>query len=312
MKRINIPEGMTLSAVICITKVDTFVHESDIELHIEGFTRDSFGEIHDVDILLAESDESRVLKLLTEFQEGAMYSCRHEPFSLEDDRIKMLYPKLNRWDSQLLDLCLEDESEVEMDNGDDNESLELIARKIANRSKRQRHHLYDADDVSPSQKIKGLWTYGQHGYGLQKIYIFIPARSEIPLEELADLLARVDGKLERAASFRRILSTYGSIDSETGGDQESIIRTDSGLGKAEWLATLTILTETGQAPKPITFQTFRVPYKKALGSERTILPTVDDPVIIVAPHHDIVLTEKARKTMGALRKNLTSIFYDAE
>ena len=312
MKRIGIPEGMTLSAVICITKVDTFVHESDIELHIEGFTRGNFGEIYDIDILLAESDESRAIKLLAEFQEGAMFSCRHEPFSIEDDRIKMLYPKLNRWDSELLDLCLEDESEGEMDSDADSKCLELIARKIANRSKRQRHYLYDSDALSPSKKIKGLWTYGQYNYGLQKIFILFPAQSEIPLNELADLLSRVDGKLERAASFRRILCTYGSINNETSNGQESIIRCDSRVGTEEWLATLTLLSEQGQASKPITLTTFRIPCKKAFASSRTIRPTADDPVIIVAPHRDVVVTEKAYKAMRTLHKNLTWVFYDGD
>lgn len=187
-----------------------------------------------------------------------------------------------------------------------NKSLELIARRIANRSKKQRSYFDDDDDVSRSRKIEGLWTYGREVYGLKKLFVYVPYRSQIPLKELSELLSRVDDKLERAGNFKRILCVYGGQQFGQG----VFLKGHSSIGADHWNATLTMMTDQNEAPSSLLFNTFWVNYEHILGTKQTIRPTLDNPVIIVAPHREIVVTENAEKGMRALRRNISWVFYD--
>ncbi len=305
-KRIGIPEGMALSAVVCIKKAHVFYHGTDFtEIHIDAFTRDSFGGVLDVEILTGSYDSSEVIKLLRDYQEGSMYSFHNEPFTLEGDCINLLYPTLCRWEQEPFDLCLENESVEDVEMKGNAKQREIIARKIANRSKQQRHYFDDYDDVSPSRKVKGLWAYGRETYGLKKLFVYVPYQSDIPQKELSDLLSRIDGKVERAGNFKRVLCVYGGTEKPQG----AFLTGHFMIGSDQWLAALIMMTEQGDAPKPLSFNTFRVPSKHVLEMKLTTRPTVNDPIIIIAPHRDVVVTEKTYRAVRALRRNTTWVFY---
>ncbi len=101
MKRINIPEGASISTVVCIKNVQVFKLEETTEFHISAFTWDVYGEILPVDILHAASDSSEIISLLQILQDGAMFLITDEQFSYENNHICLRFPNLRSWDPSL-------------------------------------------------------------------------------------------------------------------------------------------------------------------------------------------------------------------
>ncbi len=199
-----------------------------------------------------------------------------------------------------------------MQNEESVKTLEGIARKFAQRSKKQRNYFEEDDDVRQSRKVKGLLTSGRETYGLQKIFIYVPVKSNIPLDSLSDLLSRIDGKLEKGGRFKRILSPYGNIQESGQESHGSILTSHFKIGTEQWLAALTRMTEPGLAPSPLTLISFTVSSPHVLGTTTINRPRRHDPVIVVAPHRHIIACEKSMRAIRAFRNNLTWILYDAE
>mgnify|MGYP001468128197 CR=1 FL=1 len=309
MERIALPKGLTFSAVVCVRDVRVFHHDECTELLIDAFTRDCFGEIVEVDIHLAENSLADWLIRRKLLVDGALYVAENQLCSVVDGRIQLLYPELKPW-------APDDSEEVvpveEINMSETMESrfkkVEFIARKIANRSIRQRHYFDDDDDVRPSRRVEGVWTFGSEKYGLEKIYVYVPTQTKLPLDELSHLLSSLDLKLERAGQFKRILGVYGGKDDiHCSG---TMITGRSAASVSDWRAALTMSMQDCESPSSIMFSSLNVAYNHALGAEALSRPRRQDPVVIIAPHKDICVTGRTLKALKAMHKNVSWVFYN--
>lgn len=304
MERIGVPDGISLSGVVCIKHIQCVDLENGVEFLIEGFVRDSFDNIVAVDIRLFTDSPLEEIRLKRKIIPGSMHSFTDEACLMNDHHIELLYPKLKKWTTKDHYIYCEDEEHTM-----DQRVLGGIAKKIAGRSKKHRHYFDDFDDVTPSRKVKGLWTYGSEKFGLQNVYIYVPHQSTIPLKELAELLHLVDRKLERAGDFKRIICAYGAVNTQKA-TPGGILRGYSTIDIAQWLTVLTMLTEDKKTTEPLTFRSFLVPYQHAFGQIATTRPNRESPIIVIMQDNKLVTTEKASRAVRALRQNLNWVNYN--
>lgn len=310
---IGIPDGLKISAVVCVEKVHFYAMETTTQINVEGFTRDIFGEIMPVELLFFADSQEELRGFRAQLRPGAMFEIREESVWKFGGPIELFSPELHPWlptpgELETLEIPNLPEEDCPVDT--EKTTLEKIANAIAKRGKRQRHYFEDDDDVSPSRKVKGLWTYGSEQFGVEKMFVYIPACSHIPLRDLAFLLAQVDGKLERTGRFKRILCSYGHDDRDSFYGKGTILTSQGRVDAGQWHVALSLLSKQSEPSVSLFLKTLGVTYQHAFGTKAVTRPRRTDPVIVIAPHRKILASAKAMKLLRQFRHNVTWVFHD--